>query len=101
VYGGRQFAQSGLQNLVRSGQHRDAVPLFMGREQELKDVLQTTSARSVTEPVHQFSKGGAFGHRQAPKTFKPGKVENPGSIICFLIVVRLHVPEPISGLVAA
>ena len=88
VYGGRQLAQLGLQNLARSGQHRDAVPLSLqsrgrqvgrlrshtplragstpapaiqfstGREQELKDVLQTTSARSVTEPVHQFSKQG-------------------------------------------
>ena len=25
-----------------------------------------------------------------------GKVENPGSLISFLIVVRLHVPQPIS-----
>jgi hypothetical protein len=35
VCGGRQLAQLGLQNLASSGQHRDAVPLFMGREQEL------------------------------------------------------------------
>jgi hypothetical protein len=69
----------------------------MGWEQVLKDVLQTTFARSVTEPVHHFQiQLGPPCLSAAAQTFsQPGKVQNPGSLISFLIVVQLHVPEPI------
>jgi len=32
--------------------------------------------------------------RGGPHFSNRGKVENPGSLISFLIVVRLHVPQP-------
>ena len=83
VCGVRQLAQLGLQNLADSGQHRDAVPLSLGCSiiQEVTR-LANERARRKAVAVHHFS--------------NRGNVENPESLISSLIMVRLHVPQPLS-----
>ena len=111
-HGGRQLAQPGLQNLARSGQHRDAVPLsfqsMRGRQVERQRPHKPFTRGFDSRPRYQFSPGPldhSGGHpprkrestvqsRGGPPFQNRGKVENHRSLISFFIVVRLTLRRP-------
>ena len=59
MYGGRQLAQSSLQNSAGSGQHRDAVPLFKSRGSQVgrQRPHKPSTSGFDSRPRHQFSFG--------------------------------------------
>ena len=111
--GGRQLAQQSLQNFAGSGQHRDAVPFYSNRggaRWEGSGLISRLragsipapatsflSGRSIIQEVTRLASGRARCKAVAVHHFNREKVENQGSLISFLIVVRLHVPQPWVG----
>lgn len=92
THGVRQLAQSGLQIQIRSGQHRDAVPIFdFRRVSEFCEENAGEGVRLLDHEMHAFLCGAS---RQISN---PGEVENPASLIRSFIVARLHAPEPLQG----
>ena len=107
LQGGKQGGRE-----VTHGCARPANPraFCRGARWEGTGLISRKRAGSIPAPATNFQNGPldhSGGHppckrestvqsRGGPLFSNRGKVENPGSLISFLIVVRLHVPQPTS-----